>query len=184
MSFFNRIFRRKKVEPKEMINDFEIGKNVLIQQTRKAAEEMKKEGYDILEVTPLLISVGRAEKTTPLGIILVVDQNIFQRFHKYLDKGKYGKNLLQLFHKGEYSFLLIIAKDEEKKIAIIYPTAFRRKHLNEIKSKDRIYIYILNAQTQKYTLVYVPKIKWRKSEDKIEYNEKNKEDKPPSTLYR
>ncbi|MCS7365700.1 MAG: hypothetical protein NDF54_09710 [archaeon GB-1867-035] len=185
MGIFGR-FRRKKIEPEKLIKDFEVGRQILLKKTHEIADELKKQGYSVLEMIPLLVSVGKADKDSPFGIMIVVTSDIFRKFHEYVDKGKYSNNKLNMFYMGEYSFLLIVARDDDKKLAICYPTAFRKKHVGKLKGKNIIYIYIIDAQTSKYTLIYFPNVVWgveKKSEINItEESKKNSE--PPKTLYR
>ncbi|HDO20391.1 MAG: hypothetical protein NDF53_03265 [archaeon GB-1867-097] len=185
MSIFRRFLRReRKVNPKEMIKNFEIGRQMLMNKARETCEELRKKGYRVLEITPLLVSVGKAEKDTPFGIMLLVNDEMFKKFHTYLDMGTYANNQLNLFSVGEYSFLLVTARDDERKVAICYPSAFRKKHVKKIQSGDKVYFYIINGQTNKFTLIYFPNVKWEDKTKEIKGEIKQSRDKPPSTLYR
>lgn len=186
MGILNR-FRRKKIEPEKQIRDFEVGRRILLRKTHEIADELKKQGYSVLEIIPLLVSVGKADKESPFGIMITVTNEIFRKFHEYADKGVYSNNQLSMFHMGEYSFLLIVARDDNKKLAICYPAAFRKKHASKLQDKNTIYMYIIDVQSQKYTLIYFPDVVW-KTEKKVETKmgerteEYNKE--PPKTMYR
>ncbi|MEM0084651.1 MAG: hypothetical protein QW743_04595 [Candidatus Methanomethylicia archaeon] len=186
MSIFGRIFhRKKKIDAQKMIKDFELGRYMLIKQVQEKNEALKKDGYSILTVNPILVSTGRADENSPFGIMISTDNNTFTEFHKYLDMGKYGKNEINVFTVGEYAFLMAIAMDEEKKMAIIYPSAFRREKLEEIQKDTTLYIYVVSVEQQKYTLVYIPNIKWgepQKIEEKTFRSDEGKT--PPPSLYR
>lgn len=186
MGIFGR-FRKKKIEPEKLIKDFEIGRQILLKKTHEIANELKSKGYSVLEMIPLLVSVGKADKKSPFGIMIIVTNEIFKKFHEYADKGVYSNNQLSMFFMGEYSFLLIVARDDNKKLAICYPTAFRKKHADKLKSRDTIYIYIIDAQTQKYTLIYFPKVIWsveRRAEINVGRKSEKNSSEPPKTLYR
>jgi len=185
MSIFSRIFhRKKKIEPQKMIQDFEIGRYTLIQQIKGKAEELKKAGYDVLEINPIVVSVGKADEQSPFGIVISTDSNTFNEFHKYIDAGKYGRNEINIFTIGEYAFLMAVAMDEERKKAIIYPSAFRKHRLSDIQKDATLYIYIVDAAAQKYTLIYIPNIKWGEPRKIEEMKISKGGEGPPPTLYR
>lgn len=184
MSIFGRFLRRKKVDAKQMIKDFEIGRYTLIQQVKEKSDSLKKDGYNVLEINPLLVSVGKADEKSPLGVIIATDTNTFTEFHKYLDGGKYGKSEISIFEIGEYAFLMAISMDEDKKMAIIYPSALRKEKLNEIQKETTLYIYILSTETQKYTLIYIPNIKWSEPTKIERKSSKEKSKEPSPTMYR
>jgi hypothetical protein len=185
MGIFDRIFhRKKKVEPQKMIQDFEIGRYTLIQQVKGKVEELKKAGYDVLEINPLVVSVGKADEKSPFGIVISTDSNTFNEFHKYIDTGKYGRNEINIFTIGEYAFLMAVAMDEERKKAIIYPSAFRRNRLSDIQKDTTLYIYVIDAEAQKYTLIYIPNIKWGEPKKIEEKKISRGSGEPPPTLYR
>jgi len=185
MSIFRRIFPKRKTDAEKMIRDFEIGRYTLLQQVQEKSSKLRNEGYKVLTINPLVVTTGKANEESPFGIIISTDNNTFTEFHKYVDEGKYSRNEINVFTIGEYAFLMATSIDDEKKMAIIYPSAFRKNRLEEIQKNTTLYIYILSVEQQKYTLIYIPNIKWsepQKIETKNLTSEKGKE--PPSTLYR
>ncbi|MCX8168772.1 MAG: hypothetical protein N3E39_00890 [Candidatus Methanomethylicia archaeon] len=186
MSIFKKFFKKKvKVDAQKMIKDFEIGRYTLLQHVNNKMEKLKKEGYNVLTVNPVLVSVGKANEESPYGVIISTDNNTFNEFHKYIDIGKYEKSEINMFIIGEYIFMMAVSMDNEKKLAIIYPSAFRKEKFEEIQKSTTLYIYVLSIESQKYTLVYIPNIKWSEPKSMEGTLIKSGESKsPPPTLYR
>ncbi|RLG59279.1 hypothetical protein DRN86_04485 [Candidatus Geothermarchaeota archaeon] len=182
MKIFNRLFGRKKKTPEQLIREFETGRSILMNKVKEIASELRSRGYDVLELIPLLVSVGQAEKS-PFGIMMVVTSELYQKFNEFADRGKYGNNYLRMFHVGDYTFMLIVARDDERKLAICYPSAFRRKHVKKIQGKDTLYLYIIDGQTSKYTLIYFPNVKWGEV-PKEDIGGETGKSRPPPTMYR
>ena len=180
-----KFFKREKKKPEQLIKEFEIGRSMLMKRVREISDKLRKEGYKVLELIPIIVSVGKADPKSPFGIVMVVTNELYNKFNEYADMGTYGNNFLNMFHVGDYSFLLIVAKDDEKRLAICYPTAFRKKHVKKIQGKDIIYIYIVNGETSKYTLIYFPNVRWGVTpKSEIELKESEIKNEPPSTMYR
>ncbi|RLE53777.1 MAG: hypothetical protein DRJ26_02950 [Candidatus Methanomethylicota archaeon] len=180
-----KFFRKEKKKPEQLIREFEIGRRALLQKVKEVCDDLRSKGYNVLELIPLIASVGKAEKKKPFGIMLVVTSELFKKFHEYVDMGEYSNNQLKMFYVGDYAFLLITARDDNKKLAICYSTAFRRKHVKKIQGKDTLYIYIIDGQTSKYSLIYFKNVRWgvapEVTEDTLKSQSKN--EKPPSTPY-
>jgi hypothetical protein len=79
---------------------------------------------------------------------------------------------------------MAVAMDEERKKAIIYPSAFRRNRLSDIQKDTTLYIYVIDAEAQKYTLIYIPNIKWGEPKKIEEKKISGSSGEPPPTLYR
>ncbi len=177
-----KFFRKEKKSPEQLVKEFEIGRKALLQKVREVSSDLRSKGYRVLELIPLIASVGKAEKKKPFGLMLVVPTELFRKFHEYADMGKYSNNQLSMFFVGDYAFLLITARDDKKKLAICYSSAFRKKHVKKIRSMDTIYVYIIDGQTSKYTLIYFPNVKWEAPKAlKSGFEEKSKSEKRPST---